>query len=296
MELLQIRYFCALAEKQHLSNTAKDLMIAPPSLSLTITKLESELGVRLFNREKRRIYLNENGKLFYFKAKQAIDLLDDAKREMDKIRRQTENTIRIALTSPLIWNHFFLEFQISYPDIKLESTVVSLSELNGNHFEYDFFMGNGWDINTPGWNMERVGKPETTLLLVSKSHNFANRKVISVDELKNETFITLGDNNPTTDYFVETLCGSYGFKPKKILKANYFTRISYLKQNEGVVLISDLGLEKNFINDGTVHKIKVSDTQHRRYQAIAWKNNVTLSGSCLKFLNIVQEYFQNGDL
>ena len=134
------------------------------------------------------------------------------------------------------------------------------------------------------------------MLLISKSHKFANRKVISVDELKNETFITLGDNNPTTDYFVETLCGAYGFKPKKILKANYFTRISYLKQNEGVVLISNLGLEKNFINDGTVHKIKVSDTQHRRYQAIAWKNNVTLSSSCLKFLNIVQEYFRNGDL
>ena len=39
MELLQLRYFCALAESQHLSNTAKKLMIAPPSLSLTVLRV-----------------------------------------------------------------------------------------------------------------------------------------------------------------------------------------------------------------------------------------------------------------
>ena len=76
MELLQLRYFCALAESQHLSNTAKKLMIAPPSLSLTISKLEAELGVKLFNREKRTIYLNENGRLFYSKIKQSLELMD----------------------------------------------------------------------------------------------------------------------------------------------------------------------------------------------------------------------------
>lgn len=141
MELLQLRYFCALAESQHLSNTAKKLMIAPPSLSLTISKLEAELGVKLFNREKRTIYLNENGRLFYSKIKQSLELMDDAVREMNEIRHQTDNTIRIALTSPLIWNQFFQEFQLSYPDIRLDSTVISLDELNSSDFKYDFLWG-----------------------------------------------------------------------------------------------------------------------------------------------------------
>ena len=205
MELLQLRYFCALAESQHLSNTAKKLMIAPPSLSLTISKLEAELGVKLFNREKRTIYLNENGRLFYSKIKQSLELMDDAVREMNEIRHQTDNTIRIALTSPLIWNQFFQEFQLSYPDIRLDSTVISLDELNSSDFKYDFY---GEWLGESGWTIERLGKLETTLLLVSKLHPYAARKTIAVDELKNETFITLGTINPTTDYFVQKLCGA----------------------------------------------------------------------------------------
>lgn len=291
MELLQLRYFCALAESQHLSNTAKKLMIAPPSLSLTISKLEAALGIKLFNREKRRIYLNDNGRLFYSKIKQSLEVLDQAIDEMNEIRHQTDNTIRIALTSPLIWNQFFQEFQLSYPDIKLDISVISLNELNGPDFKYDFFMGNGWDIAESDWIIRQIGQLETTLLLVSKLHPFALRKTISVNELKDETFITLGSHNPTTNHFVQTLCSAYGFKPKNIIEANYFTRISHLKHNDGVVLISDLGFSKHFINDGTIHKIKVNDTKCRRYQTIAWKNTALHSRACTVFLNIALDYW-----
>ncbi|WP_081352065.1 LysR family transcriptional regulator substrate-binding protein [Enterocloster clostridioformis] len=118
-------------------------------------------------------------------------------------------------------------------------------------------------MDEPGWTIKRIGKLETTLLLVSKLHPYAARKAIAVDELKKETFITLGDDNPTTDYFVQKLCGAYGFKLKQIIKANYFTRISHLKQNDGVVLIS------------------------------AWKNNAVHSNARVKFLDTVLDYYQN---
>ena len=61
MELLQLRYFLALAEKQNLTKTADQLLISPSSLSLTISKLEKELGVQLFTRSGRKIRLNSCG-------------------------------------------------------------------------------------------------------------------------------------------------------------------------------------------------------------------------------------------
>ena len=48
MELLQLRYFHALAATESMSATAKALFISVPSLSLTISRLEKELGVPLF--------------------------------------------------------------------------------------------------------------------------------------------------------------------------------------------------------------------------------------------------------
>ena len=50
MELLQLRYFKAVAENESLTQTANKLFISPPSLSSTISRLEKELGTELFDR------------------------------------------------------------------------------------------------------------------------------------------------------------------------------------------------------------------------------------------------------
>jgi len=62
MKLLQLYYFRALAEKEHLYRTATELYISPSALSTTISRLEKELGVQLFDRVGRNIRLNDNGK------------------------------------------------------------------------------------------------------------------------------------------------------------------------------------------------------------------------------------------
>lgn len=91
MELLQLRYFLELAKSKHLTKTAEKLMISPPSLSSTIHKLEDELGVKLFDRKAQRIYLNENGKIYYKYVENALNLLEEGKeaiapREKNRIK------------------------------------------------------------------------------------------------------------------------------------------------------------------------------------------------------------------
>ena len=57
MELLQLRYFLVAAKYQHMTKAAEVLQIAQPALSQSIKRLEQELGVSLFEREKRTIRL-----------------------------------------------------------------------------------------------------------------------------------------------------------------------------------------------------------------------------------------------
>ncbi|OQY10177.1 MAG: hypothetical protein B6I29_02090 [Marinitoga sp. 4572_148] len=54
MDFLQLKYFRELAYSQHVTELAEKLHISQPSLSITISKLEKELGIKLFDIEKIR--------------------------------------------------------------------------------------------------------------------------------------------------------------------------------------------------------------------------------------------------
>ncbi len=58
MNLAQLRYFQKLADLQHYSQAAKELNIAQPSLSSSISSLEKELGIPLFQKVGRNVRLN----------------------------------------------------------------------------------------------------------------------------------------------------------------------------------------------------------------------------------------------
>lgn len=65
MEWQQLEYFVTVAKLEHMTRAAEALAISQPALSRSISKLEEELGVPLFDRQGRSIMLNRYGELFY---------------------------------------------------------------------------------------------------------------------------------------------------------------------------------------------------------------------------------------
>ncbi len=64
MEFLQLKYFYLTAKSENISHTAKACRVPPSAVSASVKKLETELGVRLFDRTANRLRLNETGKRF----------------------------------------------------------------------------------------------------------------------------------------------------------------------------------------------------------------------------------------
>ena len=76
MELSQLRYFIAVAKLGNMSKAAETLFVSQPNLSTSISRLEEEVGVPLFERRRGKIALNQNGELLLKSVEQAVSLLD----------------------------------------------------------------------------------------------------------------------------------------------------------------------------------------------------------------------------
>ena len=95
MELLQLRYFFDSAKTENFSRTAEKYMVPPSSVSAAVKRLESELGVQLFDRTDNRILLNGNGK----RVQQSLCIVFD---ELDKLR----DSFAESPESQKVWSFF----------------------------------------------------------------------------------------------------------------------------------------------------------------------------------------------
>ena len=77
MTLLQLQYFQVLARVLHYTRAAEELHISQPSLSYSISELEKELGVKLFEKENRKISLTAYGEQFLPYVQRSLALLDE---------------------------------------------------------------------------------------------------------------------------------------------------------------------------------------------------------------------------
>ena len=63
MNTHQLKCFVEVAECGSMTRAAERLMISPPALSCTVSRLEQEMGVEFFNRTGRQLQLNDSGKV-----------------------------------------------------------------------------------------------------------------------------------------------------------------------------------------------------------------------------------------
>jgi DNA-binding transcriptional LysR family regulator len=77
MEIYEIHYFLAAASSENLQTAAKALSVSPPAISRSISRIEEELGLKLFRRVGRNIVLTPEGKMLQMEVSRLVSLLDD---------------------------------------------------------------------------------------------------------------------------------------------------------------------------------------------------------------------------
>ena len=136
MELRQLRYFVAVAEELHFRRAAARLHISQPPLSQQIAALESELGVRLLERTRRRVELTPAGEAFLRDARATLAELDVAVSTARAIDAGSAGVLRVGFVGSALLSTVpaaVQRFRRARPGVEIElrerSTVEALRAL-----------------------------------------------------------------------------------------------------------------------------------------------------------------------
>jgi len=96
MELRHLRYFIAVAEELNFSRAAQRLHVSQPPLSRQIRDLESELRVKLLDRDRQRVQLTRVGKQILVKARRLVKDAEVLKSDARQLAQQSQKDLQIG--------------------------------------------------------------------------------------------------------------------------------------------------------------------------------------------------------
>ncbi|MCR5450471.1 MAG: LysR family transcriptional regulator [Solobacterium sp.] len=123
MDFRDLTYILAVADNKSVTEAANKLFISQPSLSYAISKIEEELGVKLFYRKTNPITLTYAGQLYVETAREIISRMDNLKRQLTEIGVGEKGQINIGIPTEragYMIPKFIGKFHDVYPDMEIK--------------------------------------------------------------------------------------------------------------------------------------------------------------------------------
>ncbi|GAB2559281.1 LysR family transcriptional regulator [Gracilibacillus alcaliphilus] len=289
MELLQLKYFLTVARLEHMTRAAEELHIAQPALSRTIQRLEEDLGVPLFDRKARQIRLNPYGKAFEAKAKAAIHLLDEGRREVEDLSGLKQGRLHLAIMNMEQVREPLQNFLSAHQDINIQIYQSSAEDVEGlaANQEIDFHL-TSLPIQQEDYSEIPLIR-EKLYLAVPHEHKYANRKTIHLREVSDEPFVGYKETLPLR-IMNDELCQQAGFRPRMVCETEEPASIADLvRSGFGVAIVGGCksGKELNLV------KIPIENPTGERIFRIAWQKNRYLSKAAIAFREFIVNHFKD---
>jgi DNA-binding transcriptional LysR family regulator len=143
-----LRAFVAVAEELHFGRAAKRLHISQPPLSTQIRRLERQLEVRLFERDRRHVSLTEAGTFLLDRARHLLAETERARHEVRRIAQGEAGVLAIGYTPTAVYDllpKLIPAFAKTRPDVRLELIEMRSAQqpdaLRENRIEIGFACG-----------------------------------------------------------------------------------------------------------------------------------------------------------
>lgn len=243
IDLRQLRQFVTIAELGSYRRAAEALHIAQPALSVSIQKLEHNVGVQLLERGAKGVSLTPAGEALMADARRAIFHSDQARQSARRVALGELGRLRLGFVGSatyMLLPRCLPEFRRRYPDVELElredSTTRLVEMLRANEIDAGLVRG-PWaeDPSLCTWVVEQ----DSLILALPASHPLAQGGPVSLNALRVEPFVTYApDKVPGLHGVTQALCHKAGFSPRISQEAiQVQTLVSLVASGLGVALV-----------------------------------------------------------
>ena len=295
MNLKQLQYFTKLAETEHYRKAAEALYITEPSLNRAVREMEKELGIQLFEKRGRNIYLNKYGHLFLPYVKRSLQELERGVDLMKAYTRPDQGKITLGFI-----------YTMGYTLVPEMITQFQAIEGNGS-ITFDFHQGTTAALikelkeekidaalcssveNEPDVLFYPVAEEEL-VVAVPKGHPLSNRGSVSLKELEPYPLIAF-DKSSGLNEMINKLLDQAEVRLKIACHVEEDNAMAgFVAAGYGVAILPDFYTLQYYNLD----RIPIADSFERRYLFLALLRQSQVLPVVERFRNFLLSRWQRG--
>ena len=236
-----------MAETLNFREASERLHLSTPALSKQVKDLETELGVRLLDRNTVHVQLTNAGEVFLAEARQILAQAERAMRQAREVAKGQRGRLAVGNIGPLTASYMaacLTAFCARYPEVEVELIDIELSgqvQALDKRTIHVGFVPAGAVADLPA-GFHHVSVLRTPLgVVASNRHPFAAERSISFAQLAREKLlcITGGTARNTHRTYLESLLAKRGLKPARVAEVKGFeSLLAMVAGRQGVSVIA----------------------------------------------------------
>ncbi|WP_152395991.1 LysR family transcriptional regulator [Paenibacillus guangzhouensis] len=295
MNINKLQTFITLTECLNFTEAAERLYCSQPSVSMQVQSIEEDLGVPLFDRIGKKLYLTKQGEAFKPYAEQIINLLHTAKDHIRQLEDLSYGTLSFGASNFVgvyLLPKLLRDYSRSFPDIKINMNITSSSALThlleSNKVEF-LIISDRVMVDESRYQRKTFYQDEL-VLVVPPLHPLASKTSCTFEDLVDETLIIKPDKSATRSYLEEEF-KELGFSPPKYLEISNLEGIKQGVIHElGVAMISSFAIEQE-VKHGLLVKVPIEGVTFKRGICYVYHRSKHLSPATKRFLALLDDKY-----
>lgn len=220
INLKKLRAFYLVAKHGSLRDAAARLLLSTSAISIQITQLEKELGVKLFDRVGRKLILQPIGKIFLERVQTVLEAVDDAVASVSKIKTPRK-CISLAVGTDLtrFFSAAIAKFMKTHPDIQIALRLKHSPETLARILDGEIDMGIGYFAKLPKDLSKRALMKSGFSMSYMSSHPLAKIKMPTLADIAQYHLIALRLDTDMGHRIIRAFSDA-GIEPPSILEVD----------------------------------------------------------------------------